>query len=123
MLVSGLSLKDLHLYLNRSNASLSGPLVGLGFLRKNEHRLGIESRLDGSCSSNVSLSGPLVGLGFLTKKLHAEHGGREQLGWKFGIGKEKVQLKFGKVKNKKNKKLLCMLTWIQKGYFEQLFEK
>ena len=57
------------------------------------------------------------------KKPHAEHRGREQLGWKFGIGKEKMQLKFGKVKNKKNKKLLCILTWTQKGYFEQLFEK
>ena len=97
--------------------------MGLGFLRKNEHGLGIESRSDGSCSSNVSFSGPLVGLGFLTKKPHVEHGRREQLGWKFGIGKEKMQLKFGKVKNKKNKKLLCMLTWTQKGYFEQLFEK
>ena len=97
--------------------------MGLGFLRKNEHESGIESSSDESCSSNVSLSGPQVGLGFLTKKPHVEHGGREQLGWKFGIGKEKMQMKFGKVKNKKNKKLLCMLTWTQKGYFEQLFEK
>ena len=57
------------------------------------------------------------------KEKWARAGNREQIGWKFGIGKEKMQLKFGKVKNKKNKKLLCMLTWTQKGYFEQLFEK